>query len=450
MNYWTVKHLEEATAGVWLTQPNELNITGISTDSRAIKPGNVFVALKGENFDGHDHLDQAITRGACAAIVSREIPSSIRLYKVDDTLAALQQLASHYRDALRNSGTKVIAVTGSNGKTTTRHLIHAVLSAQLSGSQSPNSFNNHIGVPLTLLAASPEDDFVVAEVGSNHPGEIKLLAKILCPDAAIITNIGTAHIGNFGSREAIADEKSNLLNTIEPDGLAVIPNDEPLLDQAIENIVDRVQIMCIGNDVQCTGQSSGMPAQLIVLAGGEHMDISLPLLGEHNITNALVAIAIGQWLGLDSNTITDALAKIQPVDMRAQIIKRGDITFINDAYNANPDSMRCAINMLANIETPGRRVAILGDMFELGDLGPDAHRAIGEQLVELGGRIDLVVLIGKLSMNAAHALSQEKVQTFVQYNDQLPRLVAAMLQPDDLVLIKASRGMALERLIPDL
>lgn len=447
MSHFTAKQIEEAVTGCWNRLPGDM--TGVSTDTRTIQIGDLFVALSGDSFDGHDYVEQAASNGAVAAIVGREVDATIPLYRVEDTLTALQQLAAYHREILRAGGaggTKVIAVTGSNGKTTTRHLIATVLSAKLRGTQSPKSFNNHIGVPLTLLAASTQDDFVVAEVGTNHPGEIEPLARLLLPDVAVITNIGAAHIGHFGSREAIAQEKGALLSYVAADGLVIVPHDEPLLDAAIEQIAGEMQICCIGNDVQVTG---GNENGLTVNANGEHMDMTLPLPGEHNVTNALAAVAVGQWFGMDVESIAAALAGAAPVDMRAQTVRRGDVTFINDAYNANPDSMRAALTMLAAADAPARRVAVLGDMFELGDFAMDAHRAVGEQIAAMDERIDLVVLIGKLSTHAAVALPAERCCVFEQWDDALPARVRELLQPNDLVLVKASRGMALERLIPD-
>ncbi len=446
---WTPQSLADAAAGTWLTDPAPFGVTGFSTDSRTIEPGNVFIALSGDSFDAHDFLDQIVDRGAAAAIVSEPRAASIPLLKVDDTLTALQQLATHHRNTLHTHGTKVIAVTGSNGKTTTRHLIHAVLAAKLRGTQSPKSFNNHIGLPLTLLAASPDDDFVVAEIGTNHPGEIDALAAIARPDVAVITNIGVAHIGMFGSRDAIGREKGALLARAEPDGLIVIPADEPLLDESVEPLLPDVQLNCIGVDVQCTEiQSTSLhdPTRFWVTANGEHLDVELPLPGEHNIANALCAIAVGQWFGLAGDAIAAALANVPGMPMRAQILQRGGITFINDAYNANPDSMRCALSMLANTDTAPRRVAVLGDMFELGDAAEDAHRQLGQLIAQFGDRIDLTVLVGKLSALAAESLPADRTSLFHELD---PSRIRALLQPGDLVLVKASRGMALERLIPD-
>jgi UDP-N-acetylmuramoyl-tripeptide--D-alanyl-D-alanine ligase len=458
MNHWTVDNLAEAAQGTWLHQPATGAFTGIHTDTRTLEPGAIFVALKGNNFDGHDFIDHAIKAGAAAAIVDRDPSDDIRhsafgILRVDSTLAALQRMAAYHRNLLADAETKVIAVTGSNGKTTTRHLIHAVLSSELRGTQSPKSFNNHIGVPLTLLAASPEDDFVVVEIGTNHPGEIDALAAIARPDAAVITNIGTAHIGMFGSRQDIAAEKGTLLKYIPDDGLAVLPGAEPLLEGGIATIAGDVQLVCIGNDVVADDIVLGSldtPTRFDVIAEGEHFAVTLPLMGEHNVNNALCAIAVAQWFGIRNESIAHALEGVAGVPMRAQIVKRGNITFINDAYNANPDSMRRALTMLVSA-AQGRKIAVLGDMFELGDQSPEAHRDLGRAIADLEHLIDHVVLIGKLSMFAAETLAKhwpaQRVTAFAQWQDDLPQKLASIWREGDVVLLKGSRGMALERLI---
>ncbi|MEE9212820.1 MAG: UDP-N-acetylmuramoyl-tripeptide--D-alanyl-D-alanine ligase [Phycisphaeraceae bacterium] len=453
MSFWTLQHIQQVTAGRRLVEPTDpgTKLTGVSIDSRTIKPGQVFIAIRGERFDGHDFVDKAIDAGAALLIVSNEEKASSPkpqasvppVLLVNDTIAALQQLTCGYRDVLRDAGTRVIAVTGSNGKTTTRHLIHTVLSARFNCTQSPGSFNNHLGVPLTLLAASTDDDFVVAEVGSSHPGELAQLADILRPDVAVITNIGTAHIGNFGSRQAIVAEKGSLLRFVEPRGVAVLPGDAThtdLLKPYVDQLPDGACVLWFGGD------------------GDDVPTDRLPLLGEHNRTNAQAAVAIGRWMGITDDLIADALEHMPPLCMRLEVRQLGGadrpLTLINDAYNANPDSTRAALATLAQQAPPradGRRVAILGDMFELGDAGPDAHRAVGS-LLAAEHNVHLAIFIGERSMSAADALAgtwpPARIRAFPQWTDDLPQEVAQALRPGDIVLLKASRGMALERLIP--
>lgn len=515
MSFWTAQSLQQTTGGRWLIQPPTpaaaTATRGLSIDSRNIRAGQCFLALRGDRFDGHDFLPQALERDASILIVSTDpTPDLLKaaqamgrgVLAVRDTLVTLQDLARAYRRVLRERGTIVIGLTGSNGKTTTRHLIHSVLSSSLRGTQSPKSFNNHIGLPLTLLAADPTDNFVVAELGTNHPGEIAQLAAIAQPDVAMITNIGTAHLGAFGTRDAIAAEKASLLRFVSPSGLAIVPGDEPLLTKHLHTIPTTTAVVRFGgsshNDLQlldCSAHAQGLNFNVAIkpLPTWQRRSTSpvtlewrspgvfafhLPLFGRHNALNALPAIAIAHWMGIDQARVADALANAQGVPMRLQMEHLGQpeqpLLVLNDGYNANPESIRAALATLCELQPPlptGRRVAVLGDMFELGQDGPEIHRQLAEAIAPLSaqrrvsspatpgctrspspGPIDLAVFIGDLSRHAADALLQhwppECVHAFPQWTDSLPSQIASLLQPGDLVLLKASRGMRLERLIP--
>ena len=371
---------------------------------------------------------------------------------VNDTVTALQSLGDAYRNVLADAGTKVIAVTGSNGKTTTRNMIHTVLSTRLEGKQSPKSFNNHLGVPLTLLSASPEDDFVVAEIGTNHPGEIAAMARILRPEVAVITNIGLAHLGHFGTIGAIAREKFSLLEYVRPNGVAIIPDNVTIPD----SIPAQVAVHLFGHGkssqtqmtaCQSAPKSTGWAMKI------NHCDgVKLPLPGPHDPFNALAAIAVAHWFGIPHADICHALQHVQDMPGRLQRLQFGqNVIVIHDAYNANPASVNSAISVLVN--TPGRRhVAILGDMFELGDQGPHHHRKIGRRLSQDLPTPNMTILIGPLSAHiaetAAERLPHECVQSYSEWTDDLPAQIAARIEPGDVVLLKASRGMALERLLP--
>jgi UDP-N-acetylmuramoyl-tripeptide--D-alanyl-D-alanine ligase len=445
--FWDQSSVARLTAGRWLIAPGDdaASPTGVSIDTRTLAPDQIYVAIPGENFDGHAFLPQAEARHAALAIVSdepmahshRASTRHIPLLLVDDTVAALHALARAYRTHLREGGCKVIAITGSNGKTTTRHLIHSLLQTTLRGSQSPKSFNNHLGVPLTLLAAAPHDDFVVAEVGSNHLGEIAQLAALLQPDAAVITSIGTAHIGHFGSREAIAQEKASLLHFVQPGGLVAVPHGQALLEPYIQPLRDNHQVIEFADELD-------EPA---------FRNVNFPLPGAHNRRNAAAAVAIARWMGISDTDIARALCTVGGVDGRLQRLRFGQgVTVIHDAYNANPDSMRAAIDVLF-AEPATRRVAILGDMFELAEQGPTEHRAIGHDLATAPAHEnDLAIFIGELATLAGESLAHhwpaERIQTFAKCDDALPQAVATLLAPGDTILLKASRGMRLERLLP--
>jgi len=408
-DFWTPKQFAAMLGGKWLTEPVDMAapLLGVSIDTRAIEPMQAFVAVKGDTFDGHDFVEQAAERGATFAIVERKPsairhpPSAIPLLLVRDTVKALQTLALLWRDELAAHGCKVIAVTGSSGKTTTRQLIAHVLSGRFTGTQSPKSFNNHLGVPLTLLAARSDHDFVVAEVGTNHPGEIADLAAILRPDCAVITTIGEAHIGHFGSRAAIAKEKRSLYDFVRGDGLKVEPD---------------------------------LPPEARLVA-------RLPLPGDHMKRNAQAAAAVARWMGVSDAQIAERLATAPAAEGRQQVLRFGGVTVIHDAYNANPDSVRAAVEMLT--ATPAdRRVLVFGDMLELGEHSAAAHRRIGALYREKRSQGDLLVTIGEQAKLAGgeHVLGP--------WTDDTPARVAALLDVGDLVLIKGSRGMKLERLLP--
>ncbi len=463
MTFWTPRQVAASIGGDWLRPPTDPDapLAGLTIDSRAVRPGQVFLAVRGANFDGHDFVTAARDAGAAMAVVAREPDASaldaaasgaaggsgFAVLRVADTVVALQALARVYRGVLRQAGVKVVAVTGSNGKTTTRHLIHALLSTRLRGTQSPRSFNNHLGLPLTLLGAGVDDDFVVAEIGMNRPGEIAALSEIARPDVGVITHLGVAHIEAFGSREAIAVEKLSLLRYVEPGGLAVIPPRVP------------------------EGVSVPVPAGVRLRRRGEHASLTarLSLPGEHNRVNAWMAIEVARWFGAADEAIVEALAEVTPLSGRLERRELGGgAVLIHDAYNANPDSMPEALRRWA-VERGRRHVIVFADMLELGEIGPEEHRRAAERMDEAmraadapadadtdadtGEASPLAVLIGPLaSRHTAEALRErwgdERVHAFETWSDDLPSRVAALLADGDVILLKGSRGMALERLIP--
>lgn len=488
-HFWTPQNLQQITNGHWYApiEQQQPPLHGISIDSRSIRPAQVFVAVKGEHFDGHDFINQAADAGAAMAITSDKRPSSLPTLLVDDTVVALQQIAHAYRDVLKIAGTKVIAVTGSNGKTTTRHLIHAVLSGRYRGTQSPQNFNNHIGVPLTLLAASPGDSFVVVEIGTNHPGEVAQLGRIVQPNHVVITSIGQEHLAYFGSIENVAIEELSILSFVEPQGTAAIEEDALGL---LESMADDPQ--CFMHDpvtktrltfgayynslreLNIAGYGPGQsPRQLAVqwdqpqietCLGGfgcrfqiNGMPYEVPLLGQANAVNATAAIIVGQVMQLTAAQIALALKGVKPMPMRMQPIVLGrnaqdsdSLVLINDAYNANPSSTRIAIFELHRLTRSlgnRRTVVILGDMVELGGRSPQLHRELAH--TPAAGGIQVWITIGSLAQHFADEIRPHpQVHAFTQWADTLPGEIAQLLHPGDVVLLKASRSMKLERLIP--
>jgi UDP-N-acetylmuramoyl-tripeptide--D-alanyl-D-alanine ligase len=456
----TPRQIREWTGGRWLASgagvlEDELALGGLTIDSRRVEPGQVFLAIRGERFDGHDFVRQAAERGAAMAIVDeRSLDklgdiSGLPLLVVAETIAALGRLAGNWRRQLRAT---VIGITGSVGKTTTKRLIDAVLSTELSGTTSPASFNNHIGVPLTLLEARPIDQFVICEIGTSAPGEIAALTDIARPDIAIITHAAAAHTQGLGSLEAIAREKASIMSHMNPDGLAIVNGDVAALLPHHKLARKR---LTYGRSASCdlrltayTATAQGSEFQV-----NDRWAFKLSLPGEHNAINALAAIAVGRHLNLPESRIATGLAQAAGPPMRLQVTTIGPpghgVTLINDAYNANPESMQAAVDVLLGHPTCGRRLAILGDMLELGEASPAYHRELGRSLVQT--TLDRLVLIGPLCRHTAEPVRKAwldgRLDYFEQWADDLPGKIAGMLEPGDTVLIKGSRGMALERLV---
>lgn len=460
MNFWTYENLRQVMGGRWLVRPAvegmEQPLPGVTTDSREVRAGSVFFARKGEATDGHRFLRQAAEAGAALLVVddeeafNAEPKPRVPVLRVEDSTASLGRLAAAYRNALR---AKVIAVTGSVGKTTTKALIHSILSVKLRGSASPKSFNNEVGVPMTILAADPVDQYLVVEVGTNAPGEIAALGRIVQPDIAVITHIGSAHLEGLGGPEGVLREKASLLSHLREGGLAVVNGDCKGLPDYRKVVPTMVTF---GRSESCDlrltdfrGSEEGVAFEV-----NDRFQFRLPLLGEHNAMNALAAIAVGRHMNLTEEQMVEGLARAAPPQMRLKVERFGPpqspLVVINDCYNANPDSVAAALKVLRQYPTAGRRIAVLGDMAELGNGGPDLHRALGEAVVE--SRIDKAYFVGRLSMFTAESVCRhwpaERVHAFPAWSEGLPREVAAELEPGDTVLVKASRVMGFERLLP--
>ena len=334
----------------------DLEIAGVSTDTRQISPRSLFIAIRGEKFDGHDFLDRAAAAGAISAMVDRDIvksPAGIQLVRVADTRLAMGRLARHLRRQLRG---KVIAVAGSNGKTGTKHLVDSVLRDNLHGSISPKSFNNDIGVPLAIFPADPNQDYLVLELGTNHPGEIRTLTQIASPDIAVITNCSAEHLEGLGDLEGVTRENAGIIEGLNPDGTLIVNGDDPELLQAVASFRGD----CItfgfspGNEIWASKLKSDW--------NGVHFTIEpagieafVPLLGKHTAANALAAIAVGRVMGLSDRQIVRGLASATGPDMRLQRMEAGGVRILNDAYNANPASMKAAIETLASLPAGAAR-----------------------------------------------------------------------------------------------
>jgi UDP-N-acetylmuramoyl-tripeptide--D-alanyl-D-alanine ligase len=355
------------------------------------------------------------------------------------------KLASFVRSQLK---AKVIAVAGSNGKTSTKHLIDAALRGKLRGSMSPKSFNNDIGVPLTIFPASPLDDYLVLEMGTNHPGELVVLAKMARPDVAVITNCGAEHLEGLGDLAGVRKENASIIEGLDAKGLLIVNGDDADLVAAVKDF--KGQTLKFGfnktNDLFAADVRCDQDGVRFLLNGRKNHEVFVPLLGRHTASNALAAIAVGRKLRLSEEAIIEHLGHATGADMRLALTKANGISILNDAYNANPNSMRAAIDTAVTLPHDGRRIAVLGDMLELGETSEQYHREIGELAGKSG--FALLACVGPESKRMADAaeavgMAREDVLRFADSNtaaEQLPRLV----HEGDLVLVKASRGIKLE------
>lgn len=464
-DFWTLDDAARTLGGSWLTEPSDPGRVAscVSTDTRRTIAGALFVALRGERTDGHKFLRQAADAGATAAIVDDlgaiepgllRPGAAMALLRVADTGRALLDLASAWRRRLR--ATKFIAVAGSNGKTTTTRLIDAALSGRLKGVCSEKSFNNSVGVPLTVLRARADDAYCICEVGTNAPGELAVLGSAVEPDIAVITSLGREHLEGFGSLAGVAREEASVLASLRPGGLAVVNADAPeLVAAARAALPPGARVRWFGTsaeaDVRVTGVEPSASGVRFALVGGGAFGV--PLLGAHNAWNAAGAVAVARELGLDDGLIAAGLARAKGPEMRLERAEAGGVSFVNDAYNANPESVRAAIETFAEIarsHTGGRRVVVLGDMLEQGAGAPEVHREVGD-LVGQSGWIDLAVFVGPLSgfgaQRAARGLGSGKVAAEPDPSPAAMARVAGLLRAGDIVLLKGSRGMALERVL---
>jgi UDP-N-acetylmuramoyl-tripeptide--D-alanyl-D-alanine ligase len=412
----------------------------VSTDSRTIKPGELFVALRGENFDAHDFIAQVAHLGAVGAIVSKaesqKLPDEFAVLRVEDTLAAYQNLAGNYRKAL---ALKVLGITGSNGKTSTKDFAASILAHRHRVAKTEGNFNNHVGLPRTVLEATRDHDLAVWELGMNHPGEIAALARIAAPDAAIITNIGIAHIEFMGSREAIAQEKGALAEAVHAEGFVILNADDPFSEAMGKQTRARVIFAGIekGSIRAVDVQQTASGCEFTIIEGAHRCRAQLPVPGLHMVQNAMLAVAAGRSFGMSLEECAAGLASAPLTKARLQIREINGVQFIDDSYNANPDSMKAALRTLVELESEGKRVAVLGRMFELGAESERGHREVGEAAATLG--VDHLVSIGENAIaDAARHAGLENSAVVESPNEAAERL-REIVSAGDLVLIKGSR-----------
>ena len=450
MNPLTLSQIAQFAAALLSPGDGTVLINKISTDSRTIKPGELFVALRGENFEGHDYIEAAARAGATGALVDLNwqgnIPGNFALLRAADTLQAYQNLAANYRKSLP---LKVLAITGSNGKTSTKDFAASVLARKFRVTKTEGNFNNHVGLPRTILEATSDDEIGVWEIGMNHPGEIAALSKIAAPDAAIITNIGVAHIEFMGSREAIATEKGALAETVGPQGTVILNAD----DRFSEGIAKRTRARVVsagmtGGSVRAIEiRQSAEGSEFTIVEGAHRCRAQLPVAGSHMVQNALLAVAAGRAFGLSIEECAAGLAAAPLTKARLQIKEIGGVQFLDDSYNANPDSMKAALRTLVELDAEGKRIAVLGEMRELGSESERGHREVGETAATLG--VDQLITIGETAemiAEGARTAGLDKVSS-ARSTGEAAKLLGEIAEPGDLVLIKGSRGARTEEVI---
>ncbi|MGM0846741.1 MAG: UDP-N-acetylmuramoyl-tripeptide--D-alanyl-D-alanine ligase [Bacillota bacterium] len=433
----------------------DVTFQGVSIDSRKIEKGHLFIPFKGENVDGHKFVEGAIESGASAALWEKDVPNppeGVPIIIVENVLDALQNLATAYRHEL---GIKVVGITGSNGKTTTKDMMANLLSLKYKVQKTQGNYNSHIGLPLTILALEKGTEVAVLEMGMSGFGQIEELSNIALPDAAIITNIGESHLQDLGSREGIAKAKLEIISGLKKDGLFVYYGEEPLLTERIDKEWP-FKAETFGKGQQNTLYpieiKTADTGSVFRVNGDPHTEIMLPVLGEHNIMNALAAMLVAKEFGVKYKEMPEAFQQLKLTQMRMEMIegKRGE-KILNDAYNASPTSMRAAISLLSGLQGYSKKILVAGDMLELGPNEEAYHYEVGLDIQR--GEIDCVFTYGSLSNHlakgAAEMIGEEKVFSFENKQDLTDKLKSS-LQGDEIVLFKASRGMKLEEVIEQL
>ena len=426
-------------------------VTSISTDTRTIKPGALFIALTGPNFNGHNFVTDAINKSAVAVIISQTIQHNNKkavIIRVSDTLKALGQLARYYRNIIT---AKIIAITGSNGKTTTKEMLAHILSRHAPTASSPKSFNNFIGVPLTIFSIGKKHRYGVLELGTNNPGEIAYLSDVVRPDIAIITNIAPTHLEGLKSVMGVAREKFSLFKSLAPQGTAIFAQDNKIMKRFTKNAEYNIETFGLdskasvrGSHVNTTRQ--GIRFRVTVLGKKGGYPIQLALLGSWNADNALAAITAARTIRIPLKSACTALSAFKAPKMRMQREAINGIILINDAYNANPVSVTCAIQELSRLSSDGRKVFVFGEMRELGWHSKKYHRAVGNEIAR--SNIDVLITVGKSTRWTLQTLPKSASLFRVYCNDvsEVIEHLKKILRKGDTVLFKGSRAVELEKI----
>ena len=449
------EEVKNAVRAVLKTELRKGLITGVTTDSRQVKPGDLFIALRGEHFDGHIFIEEAVTAGAKAILVDRNIPltetlrqAEVIVLKVDDTREALGLLARFYRRNLLR-GVRIVGITGTNGKTTTREMIYGAMIRYKSGYRSPSNFNNDIGVPLTLLGIEPDHEFAVVEMGSSAPGEIAALSRMAEPDVAVITHVGPGHLEGLRDVDGVSMEKVSITAGLKDHGIVICGLDhEPTLDRIRAQGQHMISFGLEEKADVCAFDVELEPGRMRFTTNDRAV-VDVPIGGIHNVKNALAALAVCRRLGITSRQFADAMRQFQPVPGRMRTIDAKGITIIDDSYNANPASMTAAMLELSNCKEAGRRILVMGDMYELGSESQKYHRELGRAIAQ--SNIDVLYAVGPQAVWTAQAalqagMGRANVQKSIT-SKRLARLIKSMLRDEDVILVKGSRAMKLELVV---
>ena len=464
MRPFTVEEIIKAVDGTLVSGEKENIVYRVCTDSRKAEPGDLFFPLKGENNDGHDFLGQVLEAGCRTIVVSDESkipkqafasqPGDADIIVVGDTTAALQALASYYLDCLPLK--KKIAVTGSVGKTSTRDMLYYAASTSFKTGRNPKNFNNYFGLPLSIMDFEPDTEVAVLEMGMASAGEIETLARIARPDIAVITNIGVSHIENLGSREGILKAKLEVTCCFDENSVLIINADNDMLTP--ENVKGPYRVITVGTGENCDYRINDVcdfgdkGIEYTLCHEGKDYRIKLPVPGAHNAINASLAVAAAGLMGISPETAIKGFEQAELTEKRLNIKKQGRIKVIDDTYNACPESMKSALNTLmsTDVEEGGRRVAVLGDMFELGKESPAAHLEVGRYAVEK--KPDLLIAVGKDAeyiAQGAEPLGDGHVLRY-ETREDLEKEVHEIIRPGDTVLVKASRSMEMEKTVKEI
>ncbi len=455
----TIEEVLKATGGKLLQGKGNAFIQGISTDSRTVAEGELFIALKGSRFDGHYYALEALKKKAGGVLIEEDKVGNIRwngyrskaVIAVKDTLSALGDIAQNWRRRYR---TPVVALTGSNGKTTTKEMIAASLETTFPILKTKGNLNNLIGLPLTLLTLTEKERVVVLEMGMNVPGEIRRLTEISEPDVGLITNIQKVHLEGMGNLERLKEEKGELFRRMRRDGTILVNQDDPRVMELATDYPGQKITFGIEHPAEVMAKEirlrGGEGTSFTLILEGEVTEVHLRLLGRHFVPNALSAMAVACLFGVEMKRAKEALEHFQPFPMRMEVVPlKGGETLINDAYNANPNSMELALETLVEAKGKGRAIAVLGDMFELGEFTKEAHQQLGQRVSDLS--IDFLLTLGEeasLVVESAirHGFPVERTKVVENHSEAISTL-REMIRNGDWILVKGSRGMAMEKIV---